>query len=99
MTIILFYGNFYIFRILHRHVSFCIIGLNHVMLVSYDFRFLRMRDFDMSKAKEMFVNYLKWREDFGVDTISKVNKTTLIWIIIMSENCVQFFLFIHDSGI
>ncbi|KAF5460854.1 hypothetical protein F2P56_020695 [Juglans regia] len=34
-------------------------------------RFLRMRDFDLSKSKEMFLNYLKWREDFEVDTISK----------------------------
>lgn len=39
----------------------------------YDFRFLRMRDFDLSKSKEMFLNYLKWREDFGVDAISKVS--------------------------
>ncbi|GAV78542.1 CRAL_TRIO domain-containing protein/CRAL_TRIO_N domain-containing protein [Cephalotus follicularis] len=34
-------------------------------------RFLRMRDFDLSKSKEMFLNYLKWREDYGVDAISK----------------------------
>ncbi|KAL5815187.1 hypothetical protein ACOSQ3_025983 [Xanthoceras sorbifolium] len=34
-------------------------------------RFLRMRDFDISKSKEMFLNYLKWREDFRVDAISK----------------------------
>ncbi|KAJ8769037.1 hypothetical protein K2173_024033 [Erythroxylum novogranatense] len=32
-------------------------------------RFLRMRDFDLPKAKEMFVNYLKWREDYRVDAI------------------------------
>lgn len=32
-----------------------------------------MRDFDVSKSKEMFVNYLKWREDFGTDSITKVN--------------------------
>lgn len=31
-----------------------------------------MRDYDFSKAKEMFVNYLKWREDYGVDAIAKV---------------------------
>ncbi|EXC28302.1 Sec14 cytosolic factor [Morus notabilis] len=34
-------------------------------------RFLRMRDFDIAKAKEMFLNYLKWREDYGVDKIPK----------------------------
>ncbi|KAM3687015.1 hypothetical protein ACB094_10G044700 [Castanea mollissima] len=34
-------------------------------------RFLRMRDFDLSKAKDEFLNYLNWRESFGVDKISK----------------------------
>ncbi|OMO59663.1 Cellular retinaldehyde binding/alpha-tocopherol transport [Corchorus capsularis] len=34
-------------------------------------RFLRMRDFDLLKAKEMFLNYLQWRKDYGVDTIHK----------------------------
>eukprot|EP00257_Ricinus_communis_P009808 XP_002528928.2 phosphatidylinositol/phosphatidylcholine transfer protein SFH11 [Ricinus communis] len=34
-------------------------------------RFLRMRDFNLSKAKQMFVNYLKWREDYKVDAIPK----------------------------
>ncbi|XVF13372.1 hypothetical protein REPUB_Repub08aG0202600 [Reevesia pubescens] len=34
-------------------------------------RFLRMRDFDLSKAKEMFLNYLRWRKDYGVDSIQK----------------------------
>ncbi|XP_019155894.1 PREDICTED: phosphatidylinositol/phosphatidylcholine transfer protein SFH11 isoform X4 [Ipomoea nil] len=34
-------------------------------------RFLRMRDYDMVKAKEMFLNYLKWREEFRVDAICK----------------------------
>ncbi|PPD66624.1 hypothetical protein GOBAR_DD36502 [Gossypium barbadense] len=28
-------------------------------------RFLRMRDFDLQKAKEMFLNYLQWRKDYG----------------------------------
>lgn len=32
-----------------------------------------MRDFDISKSKEMFLNYLKWCADYGVDTILKVN--------------------------
>lgn len=31
-----------------------------------------MRDFDLSKAKEMLVNYLKWRECYKVDAIPKV---------------------------
>lgn len=31
-----------------------------------------MRDFDLMKAKEMFLNYLKWRDEYGVDLISKV---------------------------
>ncbi|PON40642.1 Cellular retinaldehyde binding/alpha-tocopherol transport [Parasponia andersonii] len=34
-------------------------------------RFLRMRDFDFAKAKEMFLNYLNWREDYRVDAIPK----------------------------
>ncbi|XP_010934140.1 phosphatidylinositol/phosphatidylcholine transfer protein SFH11 [Elaeis guineensis] len=34
-------------------------------------RFLRMRGFDISKAKDAFLNMLKWREDFAVDTIAK----------------------------
>ncbi|XP_061357779.1 phosphatidylinositol/phosphatidylcholine transfer protein SFH11 [Gastrolobium bilobum] len=39
-------------------------------------RFLRMRDFDMSKSKDMFQHYLKWREDFQVDTLAKEFKFT-----------------------
>eukprot|EP00258_Populus_trichocarpa_P036960 XP_024452979.1 phosphatidylinositol/phosphatidylcholine transfer protein SFH11 isoform X2 [Populus trichocarpa] len=34
-------------------------------------RFLRMRDFDLSKAKDTFVQYLAWREEYGVDEILK----------------------------
>ncbi|XP_020218168.1 phosphatidylinositol/phosphatidylcholine transfer protein SFH11 isoform X2 [Cajanus cajan] len=34
-------------------------------------RFLRMRDFDVSKSKEMFQNYLKWRKEFRVDVLPK----------------------------
>ncbi|XVF52624.1 hypothetical protein PTKIN_Ptkin05aG0033200 [Pterospermum kingtungense] len=34
-------------------------------------RFLRMRDFDLSKAKEMFLNYLQWRKDYRVDAIQE----------------------------
>ncbi|TYH97518.1 hypothetical protein ES332_A12G248800v1 [Gossypium tomentosum] len=39
-------------------------------------RFLRMRDFDLKKAKEMFLNYLQWRKDYGVDAIQKEFKFT-----------------------
>ncbi|VAH52806.1 unnamed protein product [Triticum turgidum subsp. durum] len=39
---------------------------HHVLL-----RFLRMRGFNIIKAKEMFLNMLKWREDCAVDTIAK----------------------------
>ncbi|KAL7165092.1 hypothetical protein ACSBR2_040884 [Camellia fascicularis] len=34
-------------------------------------RFWRMRDFDLMKAKDMFLQYLKWREEFEVDMIVK----------------------------
>ncbi|CAL9029429.1 unnamed protein product [Prunus brigantina] len=34
-------------------------------------RFLRMRDFDFTKAKDAFLSYLKWREDYMVDAIPK----------------------------
>ncbi|GMP26986.1 hypothetical protein CsSME_00003185 [Camellia sinensis var. sinensis] len=30
-----------------------------------------MRDFDLMKAKDMFLQYLKWREEFEVDTTVK----------------------------
>ncbi len=32
-------------------------------------RFLRARDHDLQKAGSMFMNHLKWRKDFGTDTI------------------------------
>ncbi|KAJ0240574.1 Phosphatidylinositol/phosphatidylcholine transfer protein SFH11 [Hirschfeldia incana] len=34
-------------------------------------RFLKMRDFDLEKAKDAFLNYMKWRVDSKVDLISK----------------------------
>ncbi|KAJ8555615.1 hypothetical protein K7X08_013111 [Anisodus acutangulus] len=34
-------------------------------------RFLRMRDYDLTIAKNMYLNYLKWREEFHVDEISE----------------------------
>uniref|UniRef100_A0A0E0I030 CRAL-TRIO domain-containing protein n=1 Tax=Oryza nivara TaxID=4536 RepID=A0A0E0I030_ORYNI len=38
----------------------------HVLL-----RFLKMRGFNIVKAKEMFLNMLKWREECAVDAIAK----------------------------
>ncbi|KAM0867092.1 hypothetical protein ACQ4PT_042219 [Festuca glaucescens] len=38
----------------------------HVLL-----RFLRMRGFNVLKAKEMFLNMLKWRQDCAIDAITK----------------------------
>ncbi|CAH2046040.1 unnamed protein product [Thlaspi arvense] len=34
-------------------------------------RFLKMRDFDLEKSKDAFLNYLKWRVDSKVDMIYK----------------------------
>ncbi|KAF9530988.1 CRAL-TRIO domain-containing protein [Crepidotus variabilis] len=34
-------------------------------------RFLRARNFDLAKSKEMFLSAEKWRKDFGVDDIIK----------------------------
>ncbi|OAO94324.1 hypothetical protein AXX17_AT5G46000 [Arabidopsis thaliana] len=34
-------------------------------------RFLKMRDFDLEKSKEAFLNYMKWRVDYKVDLISQ----------------------------
>ncbi|KGN55868.1 phosphatidylinositol/phosphatidylcholine transfer protein SFH11 isoform X2 [Cucumis sativus] len=34
-------------------------------------RFLRMRNFDIEAAKDAFLKFIKWREDFKTDTISK----------------------------
>lgn len=36
-----------------------------------------MRAFNVPKAKEMFLNMVKWREDFGVDAIVKVNSCAI----------------------
>lgn len=33
-----------------------------------------MRDFDLGKAKDAFLSYMKWRVDSKVDLISKVIK-------------------------
>lgn len=33
-----------------------------------------MRDFDLEKSKDAFLNYLKWRVDSKVDMISQVKQ-------------------------
>ncbi|CAL5324562.1 unnamed protein product [Camellia sinensis] len=43
----------------------------HSVITTHFYVFLRMRDFDLMKAKDMFLQYLKWREEFEVDTIVK----------------------------
>lgn len=32
-----------------------------------------MRDYDLLKAKDMFVQYVKWREEMRIDTILQVS--------------------------
>ncbi|KAK8505584.1 hypothetical protein V6N12_038325 [Hibiscus sabdariffa] len=49
-------------------------------------RFLRMRDFDLPKAREMFLSYLQWRKDYGVDTIHKASKVQAISYLFMHED-------------
>lgn len=45
-----------------------------------------MRAFNVPKAKEMFLNMVKWREDFGVDAIVKVNiLTSNVYITILVQ--------------
>lgn len=58
----------------------------HKMVFFCGFRFLRMRDFDVTKSREMFLNYLMWRQDFGVDAITKVNSRLLSYLILGSWN-------------
>lgn len=49
-----------------------VITLNENFVLISFLSFLRMRNFDVMKAKQMFLNMLKWREEKGVDAIAKV---------------------------
>ncbi|CAL5391072.1 unnamed protein product [Camellia sinensis] len=46
----------------------------HSVITTHFYVFLRMRDFDLMKAKDMFLQYLKWREELEVDTIVKTER-------------------------
>ena len=48
-------------------------GINNPRFDDYTLlRFLRARKFDMDKTRLMWVTFIKWREENGVDTICDV---------------------------
>lgn len=62
------------------------------------YRFLRMRDFDFTKAKDAFLSYLKWREDYMVDAIPKVKDFVVNYIFQQIQRIMIYFILVlqHD---
>jgi hypothetical protein len=44
------------------------------------FRFIRARKHDLVAAKEMWKNYIEWRQEFGTDTIEKVSAHVFFYV-------------------